>query len=212
MKKVSKLVAMLMVLVMTLSLTACGGNSGKDLVGTWSMSCDLSEMMSEQMGSEFADFSSSFVITLKFAFNEDGTFKMFVDEEELGGTLDTWMDDFIAYAVDMTYDMFEEQGIDKETADGLIQEQYGTTMEEALRQEMEGSIDASELAASVEVDGVYEVKGNKLYMSEGTEINKNEYDLFKISGDTLTLELADGVEAEEIIPGMSYPLSLTREK
>lgn len=212
MKKVSKLVAMLMVLVMTLSLTACGGNAGKDLIGTWSMSCDLSDMMAEQMGSEFADFDSSFVITLKFAFNEDGTCKVYVDEEELGGTLDTWMNDLIAYAVDMTYDMFEEQGIDRETADGMIQEQYGTTMEEVLRQQMEGSIDASDLAASVEVNGVYEVKGNKLYMSEGSEINKNEYDLFKISGDTLTLELADGVEAEEIIPGMSYPLTLTREK
>lgn len=211
MKRASKVVAMLMVLIMTLSLSACG-NSGKSLVGTWSISCDLNEMMIEEMGDDYADFESSFVITLKFDFNEDGTFKMYADREELKASLDSWLNDFISYSVEMTYAIFEEQGIDRETADELIVEQYGASLEDTLRQQIEGSLDADQLADSVDTDGVYETKGNKLYMSDNGKIDETKYDIFSVSGDTLKLELPEGAVQEEVIPGLEYPLSLTKEK
>ncbi len=211
MKKTSKLVALLLVLAMVLSLTACG-NPAKNLYGTWSSEFDLSEALAQEMGDEFADFDAPFAFTIYFDFNEDGTCKMYVDQDEFSADMTTWIDELVAYAVDMMYDTFEQQGVDKDTADSLLQEQFGMSIDEYMKSMIAESIDLESMAADFETTGVYEVKGNKLYIAED-EIDKNSYDIFSIEGDVLTIDMAEGAEASDVfsdIEGINYPFTFTR--
>lgn len=212
MKKVSKLMAMLLVLAMTLSLCGCG-DLAKKLYGTWGMKYDMADMIAQEMGEDFADFESSLKMTLLFDFNEDGTFKMYVKEEEFVESLDGWQKDFITYSMDVMYDMFAEQGVEKEEADSLIESQYGYTMEEYMLELLATAIDGEAMVAEMETNGTFELKGDKLYMAEeGQEMDISKWDVITIEGDTLTMNAPEGVEEEELLPGLEYPFVLTREK
>ena len=51
MKKVSKMLVVLLALVMAMSISGCGGSdSGKDLVGTWSLDYDLADLLAAKNG------------------------------------------------------------------------------------------------------------------------------------------------------------------
>ena len=47
---------------------------------------------------------------------------------------------------------------------------------------------------------------------EGTEIDKNAYDVFTVSGDSLKLELPAGADSSqgEVLPGLEYPLQFKK--
>ena len=210
MKKVSKLVTLLLVLAMTLSLCACG-NSAEKLYGTWGLDIDFDQLLSEQLGDDFADFSCEFPVTITFTFNEDKSFLMSVDKDSFSASLDKWFDAFITYSVEKTYAAFEEQGMDKATADEQVQAQFGCTMEEYLRKTMEESMNADTLSAEMAKEGKFEVTGNKLFIAESSEdIKSVAGNPFEIAGDVLTIKKAAGEEEEELIPGTSYPLTLNK--
>ncbi|MDE6063305.1 MAG: hypothetical protein K2G20_01775 [Lachnospiraceae bacterium] len=214
MKRISKIVTMLLACIMLFSLVGCGkADTGKALYGTWAMDVDLSEELNRQMGDEFAGFEGKLVITLKFDFNEDGSFKMYVDSDALKTSFAGWMDSFVAFSVDVMYEQFEDgYGLSKEEADELVQSTYNCTMEEYIRTIMEGSVDVDAMAAEMETSGIWEAKGDKLYMSEGDKIDVNSFDIFEVSGDTLTLNLPEGATDDSDIPGLSYPYSLHKVK
>lgn len=211
MKKVSKVTVVMLVLAMVFSLCGCG-NAAKKLYGTWSMDVDMGETISSDMGEEFADFESVLDVKMLMTFNEDGTFEMTVDKDSFIESFNGWLDDFIAYSVDMTYTQFADMGVEKADADAMIEEQFGGTMEEYLREMMESQLDAETMADEMATEGVWEVKGDKLYTNEGSEIDENTYDIFSISGDKLTLNTPEGAESDAVIPGIEYPMVFTKEK
>lgn len=214
MKKITKLTVLLLAMVMVLSLCACGGNdAGKALVGTWALDCDLADAMSDELGSDYADFNAPLKLTLLFDFNEDGTYKMYIEESSFVESFNSWVDAFLDYSVEMTYDIFEAQGMSREETDEVVMQNFGMSVEEYMRETVASSLDASDLARSVESTGTYETKGNKLYLAEGSsKIDEHYYDIFTVNGNALTLELPDGVDESEaeIIPGLSYPLNLQK--
>ena len=215
MKKLTKLTVLLLTMVMALSLCACGGkDTGKDLVGTWALDCDLANAMAEELGEEYADFSAPLNLTILFDFNEDGTFRMYVDDAAFEGNFNSWMDEFIAYSVEMMYGMFEDQGMSREDADAAVLESFGMSMEDYMREQIAGALDVSELTAEMESTGNYKTKGDKLYMAEESEeFDDNSYDIFTVDGNSLTLELPEGADPSEgeIVPGLEYPLNLQKK-
>lgn len=184
------------------------------ILGTWRMQCDFSEAIVSEMGSDFEDLEAPFIVYLMFEFNEDGTFRMYVDEESFRENFNGWLDEVLIYTADIMYDMFEEMGLSKEEADELVQDLYGMTMEEYLRESMESEMNVEELieeiTGSVDVNGVYRVEEDRLYMAE-QEINENQYDNFHFEEGKLIIELAEGIEGGELVPGISYPFELIRE-
>ena len=206
MKRISKIVTMLLACIMLFSLVGCGkSDTGKALYGTWSMDVDLSQELNRQMGDDFAGFDGKLVITMKFDFNEDGSFKMYVDSDAL-------KESFATFSLDVMYAQFEDMGLSREEADELVQSQYNCTMEEYIRDTMESSVNVDAMAAEMKMEGIWEAKGDKLYMSEDDEIDVNRFDIFSVSGDTLTLNLPEGAEDESDIPGLQYPYTLHKEK
>ena len=215
MKKLSKLTVLLLALVMVLSLCACGkDDAGKALIGTWALDYDLADALSDELGSDYADFHASLKMTMLFEFNEDGTFRLYIDESSFTNNFNTWMDAFIDYNVEMMYDLYEDYyGLSREEVDEQLA-QSGTTLEESLRDEMDSALDINALISEMESTGTYETKGDKLYLAEGSSsIDESVYDIFTVEGNKLTLNLPDGANASEaeIAPGLSYPVVLNKK-
>ena len=214
MKKVSKMLAVLLVLVMALTICGCGGSdSGKDLVGTWSLDYDLADMLAGEMGDEYADFNAPLIMTICFEFKDDKTFTMYGEPESFKANFSTWLDEFLAFSTEMMYTEFSNQGLDKDAADAAFEETYGSSITDYLRQTFESELDVDSLLTEMTTNGKYDTSGDKLYMSEeGQEIDKSAYDVFTISGDTLKLELPSGADPSqgEILPGLEYPLELKK--
>ena len=185
------------------------------ILGTWRMECDFSEAITAEMGSEFDDLDAPFIVNIMFGFYEDGTFKMYVDEESFRENFNDWLDELLVYAADIVYDMFGEMGLSKKDADELVQELYGMTMEEYLKESMMSELDVEkmieETLENAETNGIFRVEEDRLYIGE-EEINENQYDLFHFEEDKLIIEQVDGAEGEEFLPGISYPFELIREQ
>ena len=217
MKRVSKLLAVALALVMALTICGCGSGSDsvKDLVGTWSLEYDMANLLAGEMGDEFAGFNAPLEMTICFEFKEDKTFTMYGEPESFKANYGTWLDEFLAFATEMMYTESSNQGVDKETADAGFEAQYGSSIEDYLRQTFESEVDVDSLLDEMTTNGKYDTKGDKLYMAEeGSEIDKNAYDVFTISGDALKLELPSGADPSqgEILPGLEYPLEFKKAK
>ena len=216
MKKGSKLLAILLTLVLVLSVCGCGGSdeSGKQLIGTWSLDYDLADLLAGEMEG-FEDFSTPLVMTICFEFTEDGKFTMFGEEESFKANFDTWVDEFVTFGTDMMYQEFENSyNLTKEEADTQFMEQNGSSISDYLRDTFLAEVDVDALLQDMTITGTYETSGNKLYMAQdGESIDKNAYDVFTIDGSNLKLELPSGVDASEgeILPGLSYPLEFTKK-
>lgn len=214
MKKMSKMLAVLLALVMALTICGCGGSDGgKDLVGTWSLDYDLADMLAGEMGEEYADFNTPLIMSICFEFKDDKTFTMYGEPESFKANFSTWLDEFLAFSTEMMYTEFSNQGLDKDAADAAFEETYGSSITDYLRQAFESEVNVDSLLDEMTTNGKYDTSGNKLYMAEeGEEIDKNAYDVFTISGDTLKLELPSGADPSqgEILPGLEYPLELKK--
>lgn len=211
MRKINKLVALILVFAMALSLCACG-NGAKKLYGTWSSDFNLTDTLAKEMGEEFAGFDEELILKVYVDFNEDGTWKMYVDSDEFSESMGVWMDALVDFSVELMYSMLEEQGVDQATADDMLEQQFGMPISEYMSAMMAESLDVESMADEMEDSGVYEAKGNKLYMEE-EEIDKNAYDIFTVKDGVLTIDKAEGAETGDgfdAIDGFDYPFTFTK--
>ena len=208
MKKIKKLLAVVMIMVLAMSLCGCG-NTAKKLYGSWEMTVDLSKEVESELGEP--DFHAPLDVKLIVQFNEDGTFDMYADEAFTTDSLNGWLDAFIDYYVEKTYVEYEEMGMTREEVDQAMMDQYGMGMQEMMEDAMADSVSVDDVVADLQASGVWEAKGDKLYMDE-VEVQANAYDNFTVEGDTLTLTIPEGaeVDAADMMEGMEYPLVFTR--
>lgn len=210
--QVKKTAALVLALMLLLGAVGCGEeDTAKQLYGTWELNYDMGPMISEELGDDYADFQSPLEMKLLFDFNEDGTYKMYVDEASFRTSWDTWKSAFIDYMVNVLYEQMEAEGVSRSLADLTIQETYGCSVQEYITQLADESFDVETLLADIETSSKFETKGNKLYMAdEGADIAANQYDHFEVENDVLTLSLVDDSQDAEILPGLSYPLELKK--
>ena len=202
----------LMLTMAVMLLAGCGStDTSEQLHGSWGLDYDMGTMISEELGDEYAGFQSPLNVTLVFDFNEDGTYRMYADEEAFRTNWDSWMNAFITYMVDDVYAQIEATGVDRATADQMIQETYGCTAEEYMRQIADSAFDVDAILAEMEQTGDYKAEGEKLFLSDpGEEISTNQYDYFEVKDDKLTLSLVDESQDSEVLPGLNYPLIFTK--
>lgn len=214
MKKLKKISALLLVFVLVLAFAACG-KSDMSAVGTWSVKMDLSAAMKEELGSEFSDFDAPFSFTVYLDFNEDGSYKMYVDEKETEEDMNVFMTALADFFTEYLYTLVAAEGVDRATAQAALEAQFGMSVNDYALKTIKESIDMSALAESLVQEGVYEIKGGKLYMGID-KIDKRIYDLITIEGDKMTLDAAKDAAASpmlnESIPGLSHPFELTKVK
>lgn len=211
MKKLTKLTVAVLTFVMLFAMCACGGSSlEKDIVGTWKLDYDMSEQMAEEMGDDYADFDGKLEITLKFDFTKDGEYKMYADDS-FKDNFNAWLSDVCVYSVDMMYTTYEEMGMTRDDVDTLFRDEMGMSLSEYFEAALAEALDVEAMMDEMVTEGDYKVDGDKLFLSdEDGEFDDNAYDICTISGDTLKIESPDGDE-DEILPGLSYPLSFERD-
>lgn len=208
MKKIKKLLAVVMIMVLAMSLCGCG-NTAKKLYGSWEMTVDFSKEIESELNEP--EFHAPLDVTLVVQFNEDGTFEMYADEASTTESLNGWLEAFVDFTVEQTYVEYEEMGMSREEVDQAMMDQYGMGMKEMMDEAMADSISVEDVVAELQTSGVWEAKGDKLYMDE-VEVATDTYDNFTVEGDTLTLTIPEGAEVDDadMMEGMEYPLVFTR--
>lgn len=177
------------------------------LVGKWTFDYDINEVIAEEVGDELADFDSPLNVTFVFEFTEDGICRLYLDEESFGKNFDTWKGDLVDYLIDAALEEYLSDGsMTKRQFEKAFQSAYGMSMKEYFTEMLDEELDVSDLFEKEELQ--YYVEGDKLYtITDGDEVY---YETFSIDGDTLTIGGDGTLSTVEILPGLSYPLTLTK--
>lgn len=209
-KNVSLLACLSLICAMLLACSGCGNKDKEALIGDWESTIDLTGMLNEQMeagmgGDEemmsYFNFSS-FTMKLNLSFNDDDTYKLSVNEEELDKSFDELIESLRTGITKYLEDMIAQQGVDM-TVDEFLQQMgmdLDTFMDQALNKDV---ILASmgDMASS----GTFEAKDGVLYMTENGSTSLAEYAL-----DNGKLTLSDkGADDSELKD--FYPLVFTKK-
>lgn len=214
MKKGNRWLALTLTLLLVFSFSGCGAKKEEAvnvLIGSWSMECDFSEIISAKMSPEFADMETTFGVKVIFTFAEDSTFKMYVDKEAFAESVDNWLEDFVTYGTELMYTQFESKGLTREDAMLMFEEEYGCGITEYLYNTAKTQSDFDSMMSEMMSEGVYATEDDRLYLSTGNAVDENQYVIFTVEGNTLALSLPEGAETKTVISGAEYPFVLTKE-
>ena len=205
-----KLLCILLILViLTGLLTGCGKEAEK-LVGTWEADLDMTPVICEELGSEFNDLFTlnDLIFTTRITFCEDGTYQITVDSDSVAAAFDNILSDMEAGLIEMMEKEIAVLGLDISVEDMLALSGRGTDI---LIDETISAIDLDSIIDQAieecSVRGNFEVKGGKLYLSDGLDQSPNSYKTYTINGTTLTLS-ASGAE-DGAFSGL-YPVTFTK--
>ena len=180
------------------------------LVGKWKLEYDMNDIIAETVGEDMDNFDSEFYVTFIFEFTEDGICRLSLDEDSFVKSFDTWKDDLLDYLIDMALEEYISDGsMTKKEFEKAFKSTYGMTIKEYFSEMLDEELDVSELLDETETEMKYYVEGDKLYLIDDTD-TEDYYENFYIEGDTLVLGGDGSLSEAEILPGLSYPLQLTK--
>ena len=180
------------------------------LVGKWKLEYDMNDIIAETVGEDMDNFDSEFYVTFIFEFTEDGICRLSLDEDSFVKSFDTWKDDLLDYLIDMALEEYISDGsMTKKEFEKAFKSTYGMTIKEYFSEMLDEELDVSELLDETETEMKYYVEGDRLYLVDDTD-TEDYYENFYIEGDTLVLGGDGSLSEAEILPGLSYPLQLTK--
>ncbi len=205
MKKLKRIAALLLALVMVFALCACSADGGKDkdsnkkeevkktdaelIVGTWESSVNIGDELAKVLESDMdmAEFMSYFDfggidITMQIVFDKDGSYSVaYVDDGSSKKIEKAFRDGF----VEMFDALLEGTGYtfaDVAAQENMTEDEYLDAMVEIAMQSITPLYD--EISA-----GTYEIGDGKLYMIEdGDDKDDDTYTTYKLSKNKLTLK------------------------
>lgn len=205
MKKLKRIAALLLALVMVFALCACSADGGKDkdtnkkeevkktdaelIVGTWESSVNIGDELDKVLESDMdmAEFMSYFDfggidITMQIVFDKDGSYSVaYVDDGSSKKIEKAFRDGF----VEMFDALLEGTGYtfaDVAAQENMTEDEYLDAMVEIAMQSITPLYD--EISA-----GTYEIGDGKLYMIEdGDDKDDDTYTTYKLSKNKLTLK------------------------
>ena len=154
------------------------------------------------------DYLGSFDPVYTYVFNEDGSYALTVDEASLYDQLEEFKTGLEAYSryiyaellsmtlvelgmADQVNGVEELEAIMGVSLDEAISEMLGMELRDFIGQIVEEELGTAQtMAGKINSEGKYKAKDGKLWMSSGLEydVNPELYDLYSISGSTLTIE------------------------
>lgn len=195
MKKLTKIIALLIALVMMAALVACGNTKDPAvlILGTWNGSLDLTDTVNEsleEMIGAAPTTEAKLTIDVTVTFKDDGTASFEYDTEAIANSFETYMHSLSGFIKDTVYQQLIDQGIvsSVEEVDELMSS-MGYTMDEFIEATF-GELDFESILSDEALPSsyVYKIENGKLYMEESAEdYEEGSYAEFTIDGDTLTL-------------------------
>ena len=200
-----------LILTLVLLLTALVGcdRPGK-LVGTWSGSTDVTEligaMLAEQTGQSAVTLDSKVEIPLVLTFERGGTYRMSFDTARV---LDVLSDVVMGYKENLRQVFYSQMsdGYSAEELDQTIKETTGMSMDAYLDAYLKEQIEQMSqtlkdgVLKNPEETGVYVEDGDRVQLTPQGEASVSCR--FTVSGDTLTLEMQQ--------KDMALTLNLTKQ-
>lgn len=200
-----------LILTLVLLLTALVGcdRPGK-LVGTWSGSTDVTEligaMLAEQTGQSAVTLDSKVEIPLVLTFERGGTYRMSFDTARV---LDVLSDVVMGYKENLRQVFYSQMsdGYSAEELDKTIKETTGMSMDAYLDAYLKEQIEQMSqtlkdgVLKNPEETGVYVEDGDRVQLTPQGEASVSCR--FTVSGDTLTLEMQQ--------KDMALTLNLTKQ-
>lgn len=200
-----------LILTLALLLTALVGcdRPGK-LVGTWSGSTDVTEligaMLAEQTGQSAVTLDSKVEIPLVLTFERGGTYRMSFDTARV---LDVLSDVVMGYKENLRQVFYSQMsdGYSAEELDKTIKETTGMSMDAYLDAYLKEQIEQMSqtlkdgVLKKPEETGVYVEDGDRVQLTPQGEASVSCR--FTVSGDTLTLEMQQ--------KDMALTLNLTKQ-
>lgn len=193
MKKLSLLFT---ILIITAAFGGCSADESQKLTGSWKYGCNISALLAEADETDYFDLEEHKADVI-MTFNEDGTYTFCFDEASLKTAVEEIRNELVAESEDYIRKIIADQGaIYQLFADSVVQEMREETEEEiaAMVEEL-----CSEL--SVTKQGTFLVEDGKIYWDDIAD----EYDLYTLEENTLTIEKPNGTEKDEL-----YPITLTK--
>lgn len=205
MKIWKKGLAILLVLVLAVSLCACGKSEEDKLVGTWKCEYDVTDVMNksfnDSMGAEL-DIDGTMVLPMTMTMNEDRTFTLEIDSKAYVSSFQTYMDSVVNAIVAYTCD---SAAMSKEDLDSLTQEQSGMSAFDYFKDLLVGDQSEEDIVKQLEEassTGTYSVKDGKIVLAD--EAGETEEYAYTLEDSTLTLnfdgaEIAEGITLDTLI-------------
>ena len=175
---------------------ACGATEGDRIItdarfhtadcapyfGTWKGETVVTGELLEALG--LSGMEAEIPIAFTFVFGNAGDLKICVEFTDPEGLMDA----LVQFTMETTYAQLAASGYNKETADAIIQQNFGMTMEEYIRQTLSASVNIED--ANTETDMVYYVENGILYTASNwnQEMYQEESTL---DGDTLYMAMAE---------------------
>lgn len=221
MRRVKRMVALIMTVMCIFTLTGCATDAEK-LVGTWKGEISVNDVMDNTnvasgnldilLLKQFIDFSEMY-IAFDMTFNEDGTYYAKVDEASVQKFLDAVLVEIEKNLYDIVEAEIGKTGVNISVEDMLA---YLGVDSGNLIEYIKEMYSESDLALSIAeenlIEGKYDAEDSKLYLSEAldSEVDRNEYEIYKLKGNTLTLLENVGNENGEKELIHVYPFVLTK--
>ena len=225
--EMKKFFALIMALVLALSLVACGEkNDNKKLMGTWTYTVDMTEMMNQEMAASLeleeltvgADFGMDLVLTVA----DDGAYSLAVDTAATGDSLNAYLQALTPALIESMYASAEQQGVSREEFDAGLAES-GMSAEELVSAIL-GAFDLGTLLESMLGDeagaidsGYCTAKDGKLYMAATAEELANaDYVTYTFNSDgTMSWTDEDGQVSSQLAPEeqelFQFPMVWTKQ-
>ena len=206
-----KIVSFILVLVMVLSMAACGAAQKDPLIGTWKGSIDMSKMMGEMLEAEGMTLATpveGLAFDIVFTFTEEGTVEATVDKESVKAMAVKLVD----FMVNLMLDELKKQNLDL-SALGMD--------EQTIRTMLEKKIDVEELVGSFEMEnesGYYRYKDGKIYGGDTLEeleeniANDDDYIAIELKGNQFLLLdiVSEGEKMSDELPA-ALPITMTKQ-
>lgn len=196
-----KITALFLILILTLSLTACGEKLEDKVAGTWESEIDFSDAIAAGFAETGLDASKlpseKITATATITLNKDKTCTVAMEIDTK--SFEAYMQSLSGVLVDMVNQMAKDQGVDTAT----LEQQLGMSVEEFVNTMM-GELDAEEMLADANAteEGTWKIEEEKVVISSDGADEILEYK----DGKLLLDSDEDLAEA-----GIELPLTFTKK-
>ena len=222
MKQMKRISALLLVLVLALSMTACGEKKVRGLEGTWHTELPMTDTVNEAiagMGVDTSELRGFDRLELNFCIDlelRDGRYTLSMNKRDTQKSFDEYFSGIKEIMTDYAYDMGKSQGLSREETDDLFLEAYGMDVEGFVGSAFDEAAESMENSTAVEDEnGVYAATKDKIYFgrSEKDLKKKDACVEYTLKGHELSLNSVEGnaLDLESLLDlGFEFPMVFTK--
>jgi len=210
-----KIVALLLVVLASLSFCACAEEPETAVVGDWEMKIDMSNILSGELGTTGLDatrLGERWEVFCDLKFDEERNYTLSLNVDATKASFERYLAALKTLLTDTLYQSFGA-GFSKEEADAVFKAQTDMTIAEFIDTMFDELLDVDALMRNLAVEpetGLFKVEDDKLYLPADSE----DCFTFTVAENVLTLTGMEGdpLDISEMLDAnvLAFPIELTK--